>query len=54
MNPIVVIAGLVVALLAVIYAWTGLALAWGIVMFLCVVIVGLVVLWIHTLPRWPG
>jgi hypothetical protein len=54
MSPVAVIAGLVVALLAIVYVWTGMPLAWGIVMVLVVALVALAWLFVASLPRWPG
>lgn len=54
MHPVTIIIGLVVTLLAVIYAWTGMPLAWGLVMFLSAAVIGLMILFVSALPRWPG
>lgn len=54
MHPVAIIIGLIIALLTVIYAWTGMPLVWGIVMFLVAINIGLMILFVSVLPKWPG
>ena len=44
MHPVTIIVGLVVVLLSVIFAWTGMSVAWGLVMVLAAALIGLVIL----------
>ena len=54
MSPVPIVVGLVVALLAVIFAWSGMSLACGLVMLLAAIIIGLLFAFYTLLPKWPG
>jgi hypothetical protein len=54
LHPLTVIIGLVVVILAMVFAWSGMSVAWGLVILLAFLLVLVLALWVWSLPRWPG